>query len=252
MNAIRNTIVFHSLFYSALNLATVVYMTSFDFLLLTVYFLCVTSVLTRVINSFNDEFFIIVDQDELKKQLEGVKLDDRVDISFRFKGRYEFHTLKEFGINVKNKSPDHPLYVDWNASSVTDLDGKARRVTRLIPGNSIDLFQQQALSPVAANNTLKENIVAEDMLKRKGDDGPLEIEKPLLDLSKPKKPGDALNRYFEFMSLKSRLKFSLNLMLRVVNDGTPSTGYGIPIRCDFSLQKLHWYAGLPWNPKEPD
>ena len=250
MNAIRNTIVSYSLFCSSLTLVTVVYMASFDLLLLTIYFLCVTSVLVRVIDSFNDEFFIIVDKDELKKQLEGVKLADRVDISFGFNGRYEFHTLKEFGVNVKNKSNDHPLYVDWNASSLTDLDGKARRVTRLIPGNSIDLFQQQALSPVAANNTLKEKIVAEDMLKRKGDDGPLEIDKTLLDLSKPKKPGDALTRYLAFMSLQGQLKFSLNLMLRVVNDGTPSTGYGIPIRCDFSLQKLHWHAGLPWNPKD--
>ncbi len=227
-------------------------MTSFDFLLLTVYFLCVTMVLARVVDSFNDEFYIIVDNDELKKQLEDVKLDDRVDISFKFKGRYEFDTLKEFGINVKNKSNEYPLYVDWNTSSLTDLDGKARRVTRMIPGNSIDLFQQQALSPVAANNTLKENIVAEDMLKRKGDDGPLEINAPLLDLSKPKKPGDSLNRYLAFMSLQVRLKFSLNLMIRVVNDGTPSTGYGIPIRCDFELQKLHWQAGLPWNPKDPN
>lgn len=225
-------------------------MTSFDFLLLTIYFLCVTMVLARVIDSFNDEFYVIVDKDELNKQLEAIKLTDRVDISFVFNGRYEFDTLKEFGINVKNKSSEHPLYVDWNTSSLTDLDGKARRVTRLIPGNSIDLFQQQALSPVAANNTLKERIVAEDMLKRKGDDGPLEIDKPLLDLSKPKKPGDGLNRYLAFMGLQGRLKFSLNLMLRVVNDGTPSTGYGLPIRCDFELQKLHWHAGLPWNPKD--
>lgn len=222
-------------------------MTSFDFLLLTVYFLCVTIVLARVVDSFNDEFFIIVDKDELKKQLEGVKLDDRVDISFVFKGRYEFDTLKEFGVNVKNKSKNNPLYVDWNASSVTDLSGKARKVTRLIPGSSLDLFQQQALSPIAANNTLKENIVAEDMLKRKGDNGPLEIYKTLLDLPKSKGPGDAT--YSAFMSSKGRLKFSLNLMLRVVNDGTPNTGYGIPIRCDFFLQKLHWHAGLPWNPK---
>ncbi len=221
-------------------------MTSFDFLLLTVYILCVIFVFARVIDSFNDEFFIIVDQDELKKQLEGVKLDDRVDISFGFKARYEFHTLKEFGVNVKNKSSDHPLYVDWNASSVTDLSGKARKVTRLIPGNSLDLFQQQALSPVAANNTLKENIVAEDMLKRKGDSGPLEVTNTLLNLPKSKGAGGV---YGDFMSSKGRLKFSLNLMLRVVNDGTPSTGYGIPIRCDFFLQKLHWHAGLPWNPK---
>ena len=227
-------------------------MASFDLFLLTVYFLCVTSVLVRVIDSFNDEFFIIVDKDELTKQLESVKLADRVDISFGFKGRYEFHTLKEFGVNVKNKSNDQPLYVDWNASSLTGLDGKARKVTRLIPGNSLDLSQSQALSPIAANNTLKEKIVAEDMLKRKGDDGPLEIENTLLDLTKPKKPGDALNQYLAFMSLQGKLKFSLNLMLRVVNDGTPSTGYGIPIRCDFSLQKLRWQAGLPWNPKDPD
>jgi hypothetical protein len=224
-------------------------MTNFDLFLLTIYFLCVTYVLYQIINSFNDEFIIGVEKDELKKQLEGVKLSDRVDISFGFDGRYEFGKLKEFGVNVKNLSTEHPIYVDWNSSSVTDLDGKARRLTRLIPGNSLDLFQQQALSPVPPGTTLKEKVVAEDMLTRKGEDGPMEVGKPLLDLEKPKKPGDALTRYMAFINLEQKLKFSMNLMLRIVNDGTPSTGYGIPIKCEFTLQKLHWTAGLPWNPK---
>jgi hypothetical protein len=225
-------------------------MTNFDLFLLTIYFLCVTYVLFQIINSFNDEFIVIEDKDGLKKYLEDMKLDDRVEISFGFDKRYEFGKLKTFGVNVKNKSNEFPLYVDWNCSSITDLGTKARRLTRVVSGDSLDLSGDQALSPVSPGTTLKEKVAAEDTLKRKGDNGPMEVSGPLLDLSKPKKPGDDLNRYMAFISLEDTLKFSMNLMLRVVSEGTPSTGYGIPIKCDFTLKKLHWTAGLPWNPKD--
>ena len=130
-------------------------MNNTDLLLLTIYILCVTYVLYQMINSFNDEFTINLEKKDLDKQLEDLKLNDRVEISFKFDKRYEFDKLKDFGVNVKNKSKEHPVFVDWNMSSVTDLDGKARRVTRLIAGNSLDLFQEQALSPVPPGTTMK-------------------------------------------------------------------------------------------------
>ncbi len=224
-------------------------MNNIDLLLLTIYFLCVTYVLYQIINSFNDELTISVEKKELEEHLQKLKLDDRVEISFGFEKRYEFDKLKEFGVNVKNKSDEYPVFVDWNMSSVTDLDGKARRLTRLIPGNSLDLFQEQALSPVPPGTTLKEKVVAEDMLTRKGDEGQLEVSKTLVDLSKPGKPGDPLKRYLDFVALQRTVQFSLSLMVRFVGEGSPATGYAIPIKCTFTLTKLPWQAGLPWNPK---
>lgn len=225
-------------------------MNNTDLLLLTIYILCVTYVLYQIINSFNDELTIVLEKKDLDKQLEDLKLNDRVEVSFKFDKRYEFDKLKEFGVNVKNKSKEHPVFVDWNMSSVTDLDGKARRVTRLIAGNSLDLFQEQALSPVPPGTTMKEKVVAEDMLARKGDDGPMEVSKTLVDLSKPKKPGDPLKRYLDFVAMQRTLEISLSLMVRFVGDGSPATGYPVPINCKFTLRKLDWKAGLPWNPKE--
>lgn len=225
-------------------------MNNTDLLLLTIYILCVTYVLYQIINSFNDELTIVLEKKDLDKQLEDLKLNDRVEVSFKFDKRYEFDKLKEFGVNVKNKSKEHPVFVDWNMSSVTDLDGKARRVTRLIAGNPLDLFQEQALSPVPPGTTMKEKVVAEDMLARKGDDGPMEVSKTLVDLSKPKKPGDPLKRYLDFVAMQRTLEISLSLMVRFVGDGSPATGYPIPINCKFTLRKLDWKAGLPWNPKE--
>jgi hypothetical protein len=226
-------------------------MNNIDLLLLTIYFLCVTYVLYQIINSFNDEFTINVEKKELEEELEKLKLSDRVEISFEFEKRYEFDKLKDFGVNVKNKSSDYPVFVDWNVSSIMNLDGKARRLIRLIPGNSFDLFpEQNALSPVPPGTTVKEKVVAEDMLSRKGEDGPFEVSKTLVDLSKPKKPGDAMKRYQAFIAMEKPMQFTLNLVLRFVGEGTPATGYaGIPIKCTFTLTKLDWQAGLPWNPR---
>ncbi|MGI0491135.1 hypothetical protein ACN4EG_04930 [Alkalinema pantanalense CENA528] len=225
-------------------------MTSTDLLLLTIYFLCVTYVLYQIINSFNDEFTIKLEKGELEEWLNKMKLKDWVEISFNFDGRYEFDKLKELAISIKNKSNEYPIYVDWDYSSITDLDGKARRVTRLTPGTTLDLFQDQAFSAIAPGTTLKEKIVAEDMLKRKGDNGEMEIAKTLIDLSKPGKPGPPLTRYLEFIALQRTLQFSLDLVFRFVDNDTPVTGYRTRVPMKFTMSKLHWTAGLPWNPKK--
>jgi hypothetical protein len=221
-----------------------------DLLLLTIYLLCVTYVLYQIINSFNDEFTIKFEKKELEEMLEKLKLKDRVEVDFKLDGRYEFEKLKELAISVKNKSEDFPLYVDWDLSTVTDLDGKARRVTRLTPGLAADMFQTQAFSAVTPGTNLKEQIVAEDMLARKGESEELEVKKPIVDLSKPKKPGDALVRYEKFMAHERTVDFYLDLVLRLVDKETPVTGYPTRIRCKFTLSKLKWQAGLPWNPKK--
>jgi hypothetical protein len=232
-------------------------MTELDFVLLTVYLLCVTYVLYQIVDSFNDEFSIRLEEDDLKQQLANYNLTEILGVSFKFDTHYEFEKpesrLDRLAISINNKSQGYPIYIDWDYCSLTDLDEKSRRVTRILPGNTLDLFQDQVFSVIAPSKTLKEAIVAEDMLTRKGDDGAMEITKPIIDLSKPdpKKSSEAQRkRYKDFVEGKRELEFFLYLTMRLAGPNTFPTGDRTQIICKFTLTKLDWTAGLPWNPRK--
>jgi hypothetical protein len=213
-----------------------------DPILLTLYLLSIAYCLQRIINAFNDEFVIKLDNDLMNQQLTAQQAQDILDISFGFDKRYEFDKLKQFGVNVKNKSDNHSIYVDWDCCTVTDLGDRARRVTRLPPGTTLDLYQNQVFSTVAPKTTLKETITAEDILKRKGDNLEYEIASPLLD------PG-AMRKNTKFMKRYADLNFSFKLAVRLVGPSRHPSSEQVHVLCKFSLKKLPWTAGLPWNPK---
>lgn len=228
-------------------------MTELDFVLLTIYLLCITYVLYQIVNSFNDEFSIKLEQEELDQQLSALNLKDILNISFKFDTHYEFDKLKQLAISVKNLSENYPIYIDWDYCSLTDLDGRSRRVTRIPPGSTVDLLQNQVFSVIAPGRTLKETIVAEDMLSRKGDDGALEISKTIIDLNKPdpkKSSEDQRKRYRDFVNGAIQLRFSLYLAMRLAGPNTSPTGDRTRLICTFVLTKLEWTAGLPWNPRK--
>ncbi len=227
-------------------------MTELDYVLLTIYLLCITYVLYQIVNSFNDEFTIRLEQGDLTQQLQSLSLQDIVNVSFKFDTHYEFHTLKELAISINNKSEDYPIYIDWDYCSITDLDGRSRRVTRLPPGNTLDLFQNQVFSVIAPGKTLKEKIASEDMLARKGDEGLLVTEKTIVDLTEPNKkaPDAQKKRYKNFMDSKEELHFALYLAMRLAGPNTSPTGDRTRIICTLTLTKLDWTAGLPWNPRK--
>jgi hypothetical protein len=229
-------------------------MTELDFVLLTVYFLCVSYVLYQIVNSFNDEFTIRLEQEDLDQQLEALNLKDTVSLSFRFNNRYEFDELKQLAIRIQNKSDSYPIYVDWDHCVLTNLDGRSRRVARIPPGGTLDAFQTQVFNVVAPKRTLQEQIAAEDQLSRKGEGGYLEVTKTVIDLSKPdpKRSSEAQRkRYRDFMASKLALDFELQVALRLVGPNTAPTGDRTRVVCKFTLIKLDWTAGLPWNPKKP-
>lgn len=217
-------------------------MNNSDPILLTVYLLSIAYFIQRIINAFNDEFIVRPDEPLINQQLEDQNLKEILGISFGLEKRYEFDKLKQVGIIISNKSSSHSIYVDWDCSAFTDLGGRSRRVTRLPPGTTLDLFQNQVFSTVAPNTTLKEAITAEDILKRKGEAGEFEIAKPLLD-------PDALKKNTKFMKSATELTFSLELALRTIGPTRTLGGDRAHILCKFMLKKLPWTAGLPWNPK---
>ncbi|MBW4471965.1 MAG: hypothetical protein KME45_16385 [Stenomitos rutilans HA7619-LM2] len=234
-----------------------------DPIILTAYVLCIIYFLYLIVDAFNDEFTIKLDVDFLKQQLEEQRLQDLLGISVKFDSRYEFDKLKQLAVSISNKAShekvdDKPhgisVYVDWDYCAVTDLDGRSRRVTRLMPGTTVDLFQNQVSSTIGPSTTLKEAITAEDLLQRKGDRkadkldaaSPLnlevEITKPLID------PG-ALKKNDKFMKRYTDLEFFLGLAFRIVGPNQPIGGDRVYVLCKFVMHKLHWTAGLPWNPK---
>lgn len=229
-----------------------------DAVLLTTYLVLIGVALFKIANSFNDEYTVKLDEDHLKAQLESQTIQEKIGIGFGFDKRYEFgknDKLKQFGINVSNKSKTHSIYVDWDYCALTDLMGRSRRVTRLVPGSTLDLFQVQVFSSVAPDATLKETITAEDVLKRnESKDSPvalkIEVDKPLLDfvaLSKGKDPEK--KRYTRFFERLDPLEFFLDLALRFVGPDTLGEGNRAQVRCRFIIEKLPWKAGLPWNPR---
>ncbi|NJP11047.1 MAG: hypothetical protein HC866_17535 [Leptolyngbyaceae cyanobacterium RU_5_1] len=236
-----------------------------DPIILVIYLVCMTYAIVQIIKSFDDEYTVALDKDALKQQLESHNLQDDLEISFGFEKRYEFSKseaadkLKKFGISVKNKLKDRPIYVDWDYSAMTDLEGRSRRITRLVPGNTLDVFQYQAFNTVAPETTLKETITAEDVLKRKDSEEKvpialqIDIDKPLLDfaaLNKPKASETNKRRYARFVKRVETLDFSMNLAIRRVGSAIPESGHRTHIHCTFILTKLPWLAALPWNPKD--
>jgi hypothetical protein len=228
-----------------------------NLLILTIYLLCVFYVLFQIVNAFNDEYTIRIDAEELKSELARKKIDDRIEVSFRFDGRYEINSdrnkLKQLSVTVKNKSKDYPIYVDWDYSSMTDwFGGKSRRLARIVAGNSLDLSQQQVFSVINPGLSLQETVVPEDILTRKGDQGIVEINKTLLDLSPPPPPApDAKKKaYKAFLEGKDPLSFTVDLVMRLVDQDSSSNGDRVLVQCKFHLYRLGWKAGLPWNPKK--
>ena len=243
-----------------------------DPIILTAYVLCIAYFLYLIVDAFNDEFTIHLDADFLRQQLENQNLESLIEISFKFDSRYEFDKLKQMVISIKNQAAYEPvddkphgisLYVDWDYCAFTDLDGRSRRVTRLMPGTTVDLFQNQVFSTITPSSTLKETITAEDLLQRKGErkEGKLdsgspvnleiEVTKPLIDLSKPgtKASAAAKERYARFMQRYTDLTFFLELAFRIVGPHRTVGGDRVYILCKFVMHKLPWTAGLPWNPK---
>ncbi|NJN49528.1 MAG: hypothetical protein HC805_06870 [Alkalinema sp. RL_2_19] len=228
-----------------------------NLLILTIYFLCVTYVLFQIINAFNDEYTIGLDQDLLKEELKRKKIDDRLEVNFKFNGRYEINSnrnkLNKLAVTVKNKSKDYPIYVDWDYSSMTDwFGGRSRRLTRIVSGRSLDISQQQVFSVINPGLSLQEEVVPEDILERKGDKGEVEVTKPLVDLMPPpnQAPAPKKQMYKAFLNNEDPLSFTVDLVMRMVDRDTASGGDRVLVQCKINMWRLGWKAGLPWNPKK--
>ncbi|MFE1745461.1 hypothetical protein [Coleofasciculus sp. H7-2] len=212
-----------------------------NLLILTVYIICVTYVLYRVFKSVDrNQVIVHLDGESLNGQLEAQNLKDRVDIQFKLEKRYQLDQLRQLSIQIDNQSPDHSIDVDWDRSSLTDFDGRSRRVIRLTPSMILDLSQHQVFSFIGAGKTLKEKLTVEEVLQRDSQTDVLKISAPLFDPSKLKKLSGTDNT----------LQFSLMLVLHLLRS-TGETGNSVIhiLSCDFTVKKAPWTDVMSWKPR---
>lgn len=209
-----------------------------NLLILTVYIICVVYVFYRIIKSIDNQLEIGLDRESLNIQLDAQGLKDLMTIEFKLQEQYQPEQLRELPIAIENKSPASSISVDWDQSSLTDFDGRSRRVIRLIPAMRLDLFQSQVLSVIPPTQTLQERLTAEDVLKPNSD-GALEITSPLFNLDQLKKASERRDR------------FSLRLILQVYNPGAAAVSRRpYALSCEFTVNKLPWTDALDWKPKQ--
>jgi hypothetical protein len=203
-----------------------------NLLIFTSYCISVSYIFYRAIKSIDNQVKIKFNQEFLDSQLDAQGLKSLISIQFKLKERYQTEHLRDLQVAIKNQSEKVSITVDWDQSSLTDFDGRSRRVIRLIPGMTLDLFQPQASSIIAVTQTLKEQITAEDTLKRNSSGG-FEIAASLF---KPKR--------FEKASEKGE-QFYLRLFIKIFDatQETPALRAHI-LSCQFTVEKLPWTDAL--------
>lgn len=242
--------------------------TQFDVIIVAIYLICVVYVLYQAFNSLDDQTKIAVekivvekgsfDGQEEEKKLADTPLKDVLDIKIPFGDRYKFTEQPRLLVVVLiNKSASFAICADWDSSSLTNYDGRSRRVIRMTPDRKIDLSQRQVSSMIAPGRSLTEALTAEDLLVSTADstlaprDALISIDALKKASENPKTPKVLKDMYANFMSRKAPLRFSLRLILQFseVKAGVRTEAW-YPIRCDFTVEKRPWTDYLPFNPKK--
>jgi hypothetical protein len=228
-------------------------MTDLDLLILTVYIITVVYVLYQAINTLDDQTTFHFDREELDRVLEEKELKDLINLNFKFEDRYKFDEQpKKLSMSLENKSTDKSFEVSWDRSSMTDHDGRSRRVVRLTPDKRFNLPGYLVFSVVPPGKTLKEDFTAEDILAM-NIDGSLETTSPIINLEAIEKAGKKSDKmkklYADFMERKKTISFSARLVVKMTDTlGELQGSYVLP--CNFVIKKVPWSDALPFNPKK--
>jgi hypothetical protein len=250
-----------------------------DLIILVVYIICMTYVISQAIFSLDNQTQLATDAKFLEEQLEAKtlgdkKLKDFVGIGFRFEDRYKHKEQPTtLTMTVENKASDYYIYIDWDSSSITTYDPNfSRRVIRVAPDKRItDLDIAQVFSAIPPKLKLATSITAEDAFKLNTETGVLDLSVPIINLDKLeivskifKTPQYIKDINFNFKERRKPIDFYLRLMLRMTDvlheDGKEhyqqaaqtygKEYYQTMLTCRFTVSKMFWVDQIPWNPKK--
>ena len=205
-----------------------------NLLIFSVYLLCVAYIFSKISSELQEFVTIEFDQESILSQLEKQNLHECVGVKFKLSDLYKPNQIKTLPITITNTSESKSIYVDWEQSTLTNLEGESRRLIRLVPGMNMDLSQPQVCGIVAPSQNLTEKIVAENSLSRNGE-GTLSVTNPLFKPSK--------------LQAAARVggRFNLRLILELANPAVGMRGGSIHVlNCEFSVARTPWRRTIPW------
>ncbi len=205
-----------------------------NLLVTSVYILSLLYVFSRITEDLDNFIAIEFDRDSFNEQLEKQEIADALDIDFSFSSLYRPDAIKDLCLTIANKSEHKSMYINWEQCTLTDFYGQSRRVIRLIPGMDLDLSQVQVFGVAAPGQSLTEQVVAEESLKRNSD-GILSVVKPLFS------PGNLRS------ASEKNSKFTFRLVVEIAGSAVDNRSGNIhALQCNFLVKKPPMQKRLIW------
>ncbi|MEY2976702.1 MAG: hypothetical protein ACO3NK_12305 [Prochlorotrichaceae cyanobacterium] len=149
----------------------------------------------------------------LNAQLEPLGLKGAITVNLGKEKCVVVDQLKQWSITIENKTTTYALFVDWQNSSLTNLQGQARSLACLTPNQGAS--QSSSLTPPL--DKLQENFV----IFSKSEDLPGFVDSgALFKLLKDEKP----------------CQLSLRLVLRLQEVGRYTNSYNLFLNCVFQFR----------------
>ena len=185
-----------------------------------------------MIKEINQGIFILIDKSSLDLQISEQKLEDIIEIRFYFASSYRNQSLSAISLELTNKSSTHSIYVNWQYSTFTDAYKQSQRLFYHVPGLTIDFFQPQVFTVIAAEQTLNARIVTQSCLSRDEETGELTIQYPI----------------FNWQELNMNRSFYLYLVFQVSEPIYKTQEINLnTLKCKFNIKKIPWQEVIYWN-----
>ncbi len=103
-----------------------------NLLVLTVYLIIVALTFSKAVESLESQVVIEGNSNFLDEQLEEQELKELLEIKFKLPPSYQISDFKHLAFNLKNKSENSSIDIDWDRSSIRDFEGGGRRAIRVL------------------------------------------------------------------------------------------------------------------------
>ncbi|MBE7380606.1 MAG: hypothetical protein F6J95_004235 [Leptolyngbya sp. SIO1E4] len=229
-----------------------------DILILTIYLICVTSVLYQMALSveakLEDQVEVVLDGENLQAAITAqlqqqniyqAQADILIDKSGALlqltffdqdeaigkvmlqvfpQGKLPLQPpLSDLKVSILNNFPDQQVFLNWDGSSLSVHGGLAQRVIRKVPGMPIDLFQPQAMTVANPGQMVSVAVTSESLFKRPEDKTALEPTSALINLGLVPEMKEPLRMY------------SLGMLMLVRSMATPN-GQTMQLLLPFNFQ----------------
>jgi len=203
-----------------------------NLLTLAVYAIIVAFVFYKMWEDVSDYITPSFDRAALEGQVAELGLQGQIAVQFKLAERYKPRDFCTLAITVFNHSEESALYVNWERSTLSNLEGESQRLIRIVPGG-IDLAQPQVPSAIAPARKLSEQVTAEGALR--------------LDAAGKLGPGGPLLSGKEIeQAIATQKPFTLRLIVEVPGIANlPARRYAL--LCPFRLSRTPLRRALYWD-----